>query len=371
MAKMKVEATEIPVTATPEWLASQVVVDGRSNGFADGVVLRCPNDRQVATIPHSKIPFCRPGQELVAVRAWLTQQIEAGYKAGVEAGRAGCVDELRDALGVVGSWDGCLAVARGLVVKDKGQGASNAALCTAVDERFDLRCEVERLKADLADARAEAFAQVLRWCGVDLSDDPAGQDPAFLERAAGDAVVGLRIAKDAPSAPTDAAAESAAIDGLVAEAIRQKGNHIDGHDRSGRWCLHLGDTRVDTRHKVACDWLRPWLLAAWARGVAYGQQPNAPPVLVDSFGVAAREQVAAERAVDAATVAPSEEAIAAAREEGYRAAIDEATAILIDHLGQTRRLAERHQAEVANAEEVAQLRLRLARAEGAAPKETP
>jgi hypothetical protein len=371
MAKMKVEATEIPVTATPEWLASQVVVDGRSNGFADGVVLRCPNDRQVATIPHSKIPFCRPGQELVAVRAWLTQQIEAGYKAGVEAGRAGCVDELRDALGVVGSWDGCLAVARGLVVKDKGQGASNAALCTAVDERFDLRCEVERLKADLADARAEAFAQVLRWCGVDLSDDPAGQDPAFLERAAGDAVVGLRIAKDAPSAPTDAAAESAAIDGLVAEAIRQKGNDLDVHDRSGRWRLHLGDTRVDTRHEVARGWLRPWLLAAWARGVAYGQQPNAPPVLVDSFGVAAREQVAAERAVDAATVAPSEEAIAAAREEGYRAAIDEATAILIDHLGQTRRLAERHQAEVANAEEVAQLRLRLARAEGAAPKETP
>jgi hypothetical protein len=346
-----------------------------------------------------------------------------------------CADQLREALGTTLGWRGCVDAVRDLVAKDKARIASE-------DARNDAR----------NDARAEAFKQVLRWCGVDLSDDPAGEDPAFLERAAGDAVVALRIATAKPPVTTDAAAESAAIDGLVGEAIRQRGNDLDGHDRSGRWCLHLGDTRVDTRHKVACDWLRPWLLAAWARGVAYGQQPDAPPVLVDHFGVAAREQVvtvtppgevgatraeawpikswysgdgvyevtlrvpdhlvarmrdatgrslrvivegvpaasaareqvAAERAADAAAVAPGEEALAAAREEGRRAGIEEATSRVNEYLG--RRLARlsvatksaeeaRKTASQRNAE-VAQLTVETETLREAldvldAPKETP
>jgi hypothetical protein len=329
---------KIEVKATPGWLAQRAAeLDCDGN-----VMLLEPNGDLVARVPHSKV---FSDDVLGSVRAWLTQQIEAGYTAGVEAGRA-----------------------------------------------------------------------------------------------------------EAKSAPTDAAAESAAIDGLVAEAIRQKGNHIDGHDRSGRWCLHLGDTRVDTRHKVACDWLRPWLLAAWARGVAYGQQPDAPPVLVDHFGVAAREQVvtvtppgevgatraeawpikswysgdgvyevtlrvpdhlvarmrdatgrslrvivegvpaasaareqvAAERAADAAAVAPGEEALAAAREEGRRAGIEEATSRVNEYLG--RRLARlsvatksaeeaRKTASQRNAE-VAQLTVETETLREAldvldAPKETP
>lgn len=188
------------------------------------------------------------------IDALLSRAYDAGRAAGRgdEIARAAvatniamteCGNELRAALGVTAPWDGCIATVRDLVAKDK-----------------------------------------------------------------------------AKPAPTDAAAESAAVDGLVNEAIRQKGDHIDGHDRTGRWCLSLGDTRFDTRHEVARGWLRPWLLAAWARGVAYGQQPDAPPVLAESFGVAsadvpgcgqmraaAREQVAAERAVDAAAVALSDE----------------------------------------------------------------
>jgi septal ring factor EnvC (AmiA/AmiB activator) len=83
--------------------------------------------------------------------------------------------------------------------------------------------------------------------------------------------------------------------------------------------------------------------------VAYGQQPNAPPVLAESFGVASaempgcgrmraavREQVAAECAADAATVAPSEEALAAAREEGRRQGQNEILARLDDYVKRRR-----------------------------------
>ncbi len=236
------------------------------------------------------------------IDALLSRAYDAGRAAGSgdEIARAAvatniamteCGNELRAALGVTDPWDGCLATVRDLVAKDKARPAQ-----------------------------------------------------------------------------TDAAAEDAAIDGLVNEAIRQKGDHIDGHDRTGRWCLSLGDTRFDTRHEVARGWLRPWLLAAWARGVAYGQGDissgesrcaaqlanalghpgetlptweealamvtrDRQPTPGDFFGMAALEQVAAERAVDAAAVAPSEEALATAREEGRRAGIEEATTSLNEYLG--------------------------------------
>lgn len=228
------------------------------------------------------------------IDALLSRAYDAGRAAGRgdEIARAAvatniattlCGNELRAALGVTAPWDGCLATVRDLVAKDKAR-----------------------------------------------------------------------------SAPTDAAAEDAAIDGLVGEAIRGKGVQLNAHDRSGRWRLSLGDTSIVDQREIAGAWLKGWLLAAWARGVAYGQgdistgesrcaaqlanalghvsetlptweealamviPDQSPPTPGDFFGMAAREQVAAERAVDTAAVAPSDEAIAAAREEGRRAGWKEA-----------------------------------------------
>ena len=296
--------TKIEVKATPEWLAEQEVRFDEDNGL----VMLGTNGLRVSVVDknchdlgvHAGVPL---------LRRWLVEQIEAGYHAGAEAGRtegqeciAGRVgaargdaltahaNELRAALGVTDPWDGCLATVRDLVTKDKARPA-----------------------------------------------------------------------------PTDAAAEDTAIDGLVGEAARLDSKNDRGttlHHRDGDIAIFL----EDTRSVYVRGWLRPWLLAAWARGVAYGQVDistgesrcaaqlanalghpgetlptweealamvtrDRQPTPGDFFGMAALEQVAAERAVDAAAVAPSEEALATAREEGRRAGIEEATTSLNEYLG--------------------------------------
>lgn len=326
------EAKEIPAKAT-DWLAQQVVVDGAAEGFSGFVLLVRANGNRIGAVPYDN----NPGR-LPAIRAWLVEQIEAGYSAGVEAGRAANADEIRQAYrAMVPGAEKALAMAKdnGAILgwqRNKetsflvslGHGADLDVPASDVAVVLKAADKVRRREILVADGRvAAARGDALTAHANELRAALGVTDP--WDRCIA-TVRDLVVRDKARPAPTDAAAEDAAIDGLVDEAIRDQGRECNAYTRTGERFFYVGETDADVRPDKARIWLKGWLLAAWARGVAYGQQPDAPPVFAESFGVAAREQVAAERAVDAAAVAPSEEALAAAREEGRRLGWKEAVA---------------------------------------------
>lgn len=310
--------TKIEVKATPEWLAQQVVTaDGSGN---------------TQLLDNEGGLVARTGQSASIVRAWLVEQIEAGYHAGVEAGRAAHRGEMEEGLrNAVPPAEKCLAAAKsdGLIADWQKSGEMSFLVSLGYGPDLDVlarevsvvlkaigkarRYEVRARQEVVEQARAEAANIAATVCHNELRG-VLGLAYGWEECLA---TVRDLVAKDkAKPAPTDAAAEDAAIDGLVGEAIRDQGRECNAYTRTGGQCFYVGGTDADVRPDKARIWLKGWLLAAWARGVAYGQHPDAPPVLAESFGMAAREQVAAERAVDAAAVAPSEEALARARTDG-------------------------------------------------------
>lgn len=327
--------TKIDVKATPEWLAQQAVVDGAAEGFGGFVLLVRANGNRIGAVPYDN----NPGR-LPAIRAWLVEQIEAGYNAGTTEGRAANADEIRQAYrAMVPGAEKALAAAKdnGIILgwqKNKdtsflvslGHGTDLDVAAGDVAVVLKAADKVRRREILVADGRVGAArGDALTAHANELRAALGVTDPWDVCIA----TVRDLVARDkARPAPTDAAAEDAAIDGLVDEAARLDIKNDRGttlHHRDGDIAIFL----EDTRSIYVRAWLRPWLLAAWARGVAYGQQPDAPPVLADSFGMASaempgcgrmraavREQIAAERAVDAAAVAPSEEALARARAEG-------------------------------------------------------
>ena len=402
--------TKIEVKATPEWLAQRVVeLDNDGN-----VMLLEPSGDLLARIAPGNVFM---SDVLGAVRGWLVQQIEAGYKAGVEAGRAAHRGEMEEGLrNAVPPAEKCLAAAKGdgLIADWQKSGEMSFLVSLGYGPDLDVlarevsvvlkaigkarRYEVRARQEVVEQARAEAANIAATVCHNELRGvlglahgweeclatvrDLVAKDKAADGRTAkahSDAVtmcadqlrealgttLGWRgcvdavrdlVAKDkAKSAPTDAAAEDAAIDGLIGDAFRADNASCRALDRDGAGAFLVPGVSTGR----ARGWLRPWLLAAWARGVAYGQGDissgesrcaaqlanalghtsetlptweealalvtrNGPPTLGDFFGMAAREQVAAERTVDAAAMAPSEEAITAAREEGRRAGWSEA-----------------------------------------------
>lgn len=131
----------IKVTATPEWLAEQVIHLNNKN------ILLMRGNVAVATIPVGLVHLPH-GEELAAVRGWLVEQIEGAYKAGVAS-----------------------------VAQAKADGAAALVETYGPDALAKAREE----------GRADAFRKVVEWCQTSVPDT-FDFDASIVEEVAKDAI---------------------------------------------------------------------------------------------------------------------------------------------------------------------------------------
>lgn len=138
---MSNETRTIKVTATPAWLAEQVIHLNNKN------ILLMRGNVAVATIPLGLV-HSPHGEEPAAVRAWLVEQIEGAYKAGVAS-----------------------------VAQTKADGAAALVESYGPDALAKARKE----------GRADAFRKVAEWCQTSVPDT-FDFDASIVEEVAKDAI---------------------------------------------------------------------------------------------------------------------------------------------------------------------------------------
>ena len=146
---MSNETTTIKVTATPEWLAEQAVTRVSSAG----IVLKRADGRTVVHFGRQHV-HAPEGEQLAAVRAWLVEQIEGAYKAGVAS-----------------------------VAQTKADGAAALVETYGPDALAKAREE----------GRADAFRKVAEWCQTSVPDT-IDFDASIVEEVAKDVIGHLQRA---------------------------------------------------------------------------------------------------------------------------------------------------------------------------------
>lgn len=140
--------TTIKVAATPEWLAEQVVQRAEKT-----IILTHARGALAAHIDPMGVSGPR-GQELSTIRAWLVEQIEGAYKAGVAS-----------------------------VAQTKADGAAALVETYGPDALAKAREE----------GRADAFRKVAEWCQTSVPDT-IDIDASIVEEVAKDVISHLQQA---------------------------------------------------------------------------------------------------------------------------------------------------------------------------------